>query len=135
RIGARLRLPGFVHQSRMPAAYAAADCLLLPSEREPCALVVTEAMATGLPCIVSDTCGCAVDLVDDSTGATFPAGDLGALQDAVATVAERCRAGHGYADAGGGRIASFAFARASAGLVRACRAVTRPAAAPSPGVL
>ena len=42
----------------------AADCLVLPSDyRETWGLVVNEALASGLPCIVSDACGCAEDLV------------------------------------------------------------------------
>jgi 1,2-diacylglycerol 3-alpha-glucosyltransferase len=44
--------------------YAFAGCFLLPSIREPWGLVVNEAMASGLPVIVSTRCGCAEDLVD-----------------------------------------------------------------------
>ena len=45
--------------------YAFARCFVLPSTREPWGLVVNEAMAAGLPVIVSDRCGCAEDLVHD----------------------------------------------------------------------
>ncbi len=44
--------------------FAFADCFVLPSMREPWGLVVNEAMAAGLPLIVSDRCGCADDLVE-----------------------------------------------------------------------
>ena len=43
--------------------YAFARCFVLPSKREPWGLVVNEAMAAGLPVIVSSCCGCAEDLV------------------------------------------------------------------------
>jgi len=43
--------------------YALAECLVLASLREPWGLVVNEAMASGLPVIVSNRCGCAEDLV------------------------------------------------------------------------
>lgn len=43
--------------------YAYAQCFVLPSTREPWGLVVNEAMAAGLPVIVSRRCGCAEDLV------------------------------------------------------------------------
>ncbi|WP_213803600.1 glycosyltransferase family 4 protein [Granulicella sp. dw_53] len=40
-----------------------ASCFVLPSIREPWGLVVNEAMASSLPVIVSNRCGCAEDLV------------------------------------------------------------------------
>ena len=43
--------------------YAFAGAFVLPSITEPWGLVVNEAMASGLPVIVSDQCGCAEDLV------------------------------------------------------------------------
>lgn len=54
---------GFLNQTEISQAYVAADCLVLPSDcGETWGLVVNEAMASGLPCIVSDRCGCAEDL-------------------------------------------------------------------------
>jgi 1,2-diacylglycerol 3-alpha-glucosyltransferase len=52
--------------------YAFARCFVLPSKREPWGLVVNEAMAAGLPVIVSSRCGCAEDLVvDGANGQIF----------------------------------------------------------------
>ena len=45
--------------------YALADCLILPSVSEPWGLVVSEAMASGLPVLVSNRCGCYPDIVDN----------------------------------------------------------------------
>lgn len=69
---------GFLNQSEMPAAYAAGDCLVLPSDYgETWGLVVNEAMACGLPAIVSDRVGCGPDLVSNGeTGFTFRFGDV-----------------------------------------------------------
>jgi glycosyltransferase involved in cell wall biosynthesis len=74
---------GFLNQSRMPEAYAAGDVLVLPSAfQETWGLVVNEAMASGLPAIVSDKVGCAPDLVIAGvTGDTFPSGNLAALAE------------------------------------------------------
>jgi glycosyltransferase involved in cell wall biosynthesis len=72
---------GFLNQSQITRAYAAADCLVLPSDYgETWGLVVNEAMACGLPAIVSDQVGCAPDLVEEGvTGGVFPCGDINAL--------------------------------------------------------
>lgn len=61
-------------------AYAEAHVLVLPSSVEPWGLVVNEAMAAGLPCIVSDCVGAAWDLVDGKeTGFIFRHDDAEAL--------------------------------------------------------
>jgi glycosyltransferase involved in cell wall biosynthesis len=72
---------GFLNQSEIPAAYVAADCLVLASDYgETWGLVVNEAMACGRPAIVSDRVGCAADLITPGvTGDIFPFGDCGAL--------------------------------------------------------
>lgn len=55
---------GFLNQTAISRAYVAADCMVLPSDYgETWGLVVNEAMASGLPCLASDACGCAEDLV------------------------------------------------------------------------
>jgi glycosyltransferase involved in cell wall biosynthesis len=51
----------------LPVYYAFAGCFVLPSTRESWGLVVNEAMASGLPVIVSSRCGCADDLVEDGS--------------------------------------------------------------------
>lgn len=87
------RLPvsftGFLNQSEIPQAYAAADCLVLPSDYgETWGLVVNEAFACGLPAIVSDRVGCHPDLIlRDRTGWVVPFGDTPALADALALAA------------------------------------------------
>lgn len=72
---------GFLNQSEIAGAYVAADCLVLPSDAgETWGLVVNEAMACGLPAIVSDCVGCAPDLVEPGiTGEVYPMGDVAAL--------------------------------------------------------
>jgi len=72
---------GFVNQRELPAWYAAADALVLPSDaRETWGLVVNEAMAAGLPVVVSDAAGCSTDLVHEGeNGFTYPCGDVAAL--------------------------------------------------------
>lgn len=80
---------GFLNQSEIPAAYVAADCLVLPSDYgETWGLVVNEAMACGRPAIVSDRVGCAADLViPGETGEIFPFGDVAALAQRLVALA------------------------------------------------
>ncbi|MBO0934789.1 glycosyltransferase family 4 protein [Fibrella aquatilis] len=75
----RLGLTASVHflpgcpWTEVPTYLALADALVLPSLSEPWGLVVNEAMACGLPVLVSDRCGCAVDLITEGqNGYTFP---------------------------------------------------------------
>ena len=71
---------GFMNQSEISRAYVAADCLVLPSDYgETWGLVVNEAMASGLPSVVSDRCGCAEDLGRLASNRVFPCGDVSAL--------------------------------------------------------
>ncbi len=56
-------LPGFKQYGELPVYYGLASCLILASTSETWGLVVNEAMASGLPVLVSKACGCCEDLV------------------------------------------------------------------------
>ncbi|WP_210203933.1 glycosyltransferase family 4 protein [Bosea sp. 124] len=83
-LGVTVDLLGFQNQSEMPAAYAAADLLALPSTgRETWGLVCNEALASGTPIIVSDQAGCAPDLAREGrVGRSYDMGDVAALAKA-----------------------------------------------------
>lgn len=57
--------PGFKQVDELPPYYALSSGFILPSFSEPWGLVVNEAMACGLPVLVSDRCGSAPDLVTE----------------------------------------------------------------------
>jgi glycosyltransferase involved in cell wall biosynthesis len=65
--GASATFLGFVNQSELPKVYAAADIFILPSGHEQWGLVLNEAMAAGLPAVVSDQVGAAADLIVQGT--------------------------------------------------------------------
>ena len=65
-----VHLPGFKQYEELPVYYALAKAFVHPSTTEQWGLVVNEAIASGLPVIVSERCGCVPELVGDN-GFTF----------------------------------------------------------------
>ena len=68
----------FLNQTEMPVVYRMGDVFVLPSQGpgETWGLAVNEAMASGRPVIVSDKCGCAIDLVEnEKNGYLFKSND------------------------------------------------------------
>ncbi|NTU67266.1 MAG: glycosyltransferase family 4 protein [Chlorobiaceae bacterium] len=63
--GKRVHFVPFNSQEKLSWYYQAASAMVLPSLRETWGLVVNEAMAAGLPVLVSNRCGCAETLVHD----------------------------------------------------------------------
>ena len=67
-----VRLVGPKGYGELPSYYAYASAFIHASTTEQWGLVVNEAMAAGLPVLVSNRCGCAADLVKDGeNGSTF----------------------------------------------------------------
>ncbi len=67
---AQVHLPGFKPYDELPVYYGLAKAFVHASTTEQWGLVVNEAVASGLPVIVSNRCGCVPELVQDN-GFTF----------------------------------------------------------------
>lgn len=81
-------LPGFRQIDELPRFYAHAGAFVHASTSEQWGLVVNEAMASGLPVIVSNHCGCAPDLLEEGkNGFTFDPLQVGALAELMNRVA------------------------------------------------
>ena len=81
--------PGFKQYHELPIYYALADAYIQASTTEQWGLVVNEAMACSLPVIVSEHCGCAVDLVKEGcNGFTFDPYDVDALAGLMCKLSE-----------------------------------------------
>jgi glycosyltransferase involved in cell wall biosynthesis len=65
KLGEAVLMPGFKQYQELPAYYGLAGAFVHASTVEQWGLVVNEAMAAGLPVLVSRNCGCAADLVQD----------------------------------------------------------------------
>jgi glycosyltransferase involved in cell wall biosynthesis len=75
---------GFINQREIPQHYAMSDVFVLPSLYEPRGTVINEAMACGLPVVVTDRCGPIGDIVRENDNAfVYPAGDVEALRTAL----------------------------------------------------
>ncbi len=98
---------GFLDMDQMRLAYHAAHVMVLPSDFEPWAVVVNEAMAAGGPVVASDVVGAAWDMVGDGvSGRLFPRGDLEGLVEALLDVTDDA-AYERYRDAVPGALAEW----------------------------
>jgi glycosyltransferase involved in cell wall biosynthesis len=98
----RVAITGFVNQREIPVALQAGDALAMMSDCDPHPLAVTEALAVGLPIIVSDRVGC-VGPTDtarpDVNAIVYACGDAGELARAIARLAGDGRLRRGMAEA------------------------------------
>jgi glycosyltransferase involved in cell wall biosynthesis len=128
--GPRVTALGRVDRADLPALYAAADALVLPSIPtatflEPWGLVVNEAMHQATPVITSDAVGASAGglVVDGRNGLTVPHGDAPALAAAIAALAAdsglRARLGTAARE----DVGSYTFEAWTAGMRQALSAV------------
>jgi len=75
---------GFQNQTKLSRYYLASDLLVFPSSYEPWGLAVNEALYHGVPCVVSRTVSCSLDLIEPGvTGEISEAGSKGSLAAAI----------------------------------------------------
>ena len=81
-------MPGFLQYKDLPTHYARASAFIHASTTEQWGLVVNEAMASGLPVLVSNRCGCVPDLIHEGkNGATFDPFTTEAITQAMVRMA------------------------------------------------
>ncbi len=85
-------LTGFRQYADLPAYYGLASAFILASTTDQWGLVVNEAMASSLPVLVSNRCGCARDLVREGVnGYTFDPYDEEGLAELMFRTADLAR--------------------------------------------
>lgn len=115
----RVIFPGFAQREQLAAYYALADMLILPTYTDTWGLVVNEAMACGLPVILSRAAGCADDLVEENwNGVLIPAKNEPALVAAMEHLATQNEVRLKMAANSRQRIARFSPEEWANGVVR-----------------
>lgn len=94
----RIRLAGALEQAELDAAYARADLFVMPSLFEGYGMVLTEALARGLP-ILCTTGGAAAETVPDTAALKVPPGDVAAFRAGLARLIESTEERRDRADA------------------------------------
>ncbi len=82
----QVRFAGFVARERMPEIYRQADIFVLPSQNEGMSIALLEAMASGLPVIVTDVGGSYELVQPGENGLIVRWGDETALAESLATL-------------------------------------------------
>jgi phosphatidylinositol alpha-1,6-mannosyltransferase len=83
-VAGRVDFTGFVDRDGMPAVYNRADIFVLPSESEGMSIALLEAMASGLPVVVTATGGTDELVTPELNGLVVPWADVGRLAEALA---------------------------------------------------
>jgi glycosyltransferase involved in cell wall biosynthesis len=124
-----IHFAGFVNQSELPKYYGMSDVFVLPSTYEPRGAVINEAMACGLPVIVTDRCGSIGDIVLEGENAfVYPAGDAEALAKSMARLVADPELRATMARRSREIIETWTFARGVEGVKAALAYVSRGAA-------
>jgi glycosyltransferase involved in cell wall biosynthesis len=88
--GGMIRFTGFAQREQLGAYYGLADVFVLPTYTDTWGMVVNEAMACGLPVIVSRAAGCAADLLRDNwNGLLVTPKDVRSLESVMRLLAEQ----------------------------------------------
>jgi glycosyltransferase involved in cell wall biosynthesis len=103
-----VEIRGYVESEHVPSVLGACLALILPSMEEQFGIVVTEALATGIPVILSNICGATDIVVEGETGfilRPFEFERLASCMDALASdevrwsaMSEKCRGAAQLAD-------------------------------------
>lgn len=112
-IADRVRLCEGLHGDDLIAAYQQADVLFSPSVWEMMPLVVLEAMAAGLPAVVTNISGSQDLVLDGETGFIVEPGALDDMADALVKLIEDDALRTAFARAAGSRAEDYSWERVS----------------------
>jgi glycosyltransferase involved in cell wall biosynthesis len=108
-VAERVHFAGYVPRERIAERYAAADVFVLPSAAEGMSVATLEAMAAGLPTVVTRTGGVAELVAEGQSGLLFDWADVGALAGHLRRLAEDRALAAGMGAAARERAALFSW--------------------------
>lgn len=119
----RIQFVGFAQREQLITYYALGEMLVLPTYSDTWGLVVNEAMACGLPIILSRAAGCGPDLVTENwNGMIVPPKNVDALASAMNDLANHHQTRDRMSHNSRQRIARFSPEEWSGGVVQMVRA-------------
>jgi len=117
-----VKFTGFAQRECLADYYALAETLVLPTYTDTWGLVVNEAMACGLPIIVSEAAGCTADLVTEGwNGYIVPRTDVESLSRAMETLTHQPGTSRWMGENSSKRIVEYSPEAWSEGIVRMMR--------------
>jgi glycosyltransferase involved in cell wall biosynthesis len=121
-------MPGFVQNGLLPKFYSSATVFLQVSLAETWGLAVNEAMASGLPVLVSRACGCVPDLVSDGlNGCVVDGEDISAISNAMIYLSRNPNKLAAMSRSSLDRISVWSLERFARNLVSACEVASKTA--------
>ena len=119
---------GFVSREQMPPLYREADVFVLPSQQEGMSIALLEAMASGLPVIVTETGGTAELVTQGQNGEIVPWSDVPALTQALHNMLNTENARHQMGVESRRRALQFGWQVLAARYIELCERVMLPSA-------
>jgi glycosyltransferase involved in cell wall biosynthesis len=112
-VAERVSFAGYVPREQIAARYAAAHAFVLPSYNEGMSVATLEALAAGLPAVITRTGGAEELVADGVTGHIVEWGDVGALAGRLAALANDRAAARRMGALARQRASGFTWERAA----------------------
>jgi glycosyltransferase involved in cell wall biosynthesis len=124
-VGEHVMFRGALSRAEMPDAYRDADIFLLPSFAESMSVAALEALASGLPLVVTQGGGADLFVEHGRNGFLIPYGDVEALTAAIHELANSSELRAQYASESRRKSGQFSWSATTQGLLNALREVSK----------
>ena len=117
-----IKTPGFIQQDQLPEIYQQSSIFIFPSSNDPWGLVANEALASGLPVLVSKFAGCSDELVIDGyNGFVFDNFDLNTWIEKIKYLLSDTNLLNKFSDNSKKSVTSYNYNNAAQGIISAIK--------------